>query len=217
MDLIELIFHVDRYLENLLQLIGDWAYVVLFLIIFSETGLVVTPFLPGDSLLFAVGALAARGMIDPWIASIVMSIAAVLGNVANYHIGRFVGPKVFSKEGSLFFNRKHLDTAHAFYERHGAKAVVIARFLPIFRTFVPFVAGIGRMSYGKFTFYNTFGSLLWTFSFIWVGYHFGNLPFVRKHFSMVIVGIIIVSFLPTFIKLFGAIRRKLLISESKRL
>lgn len=202
-NFLDLILHVDRYLEDLLQFANNWIYGILFFIIFSETGFVVTPFLPGDSLLFAVGALAARGFIDPWTASLTMSLAAVLGNILNYHIGRFVGPKVFSKETSIFFNKKHLETTHAFYERHGAKAVVIARFLPIFRTFVPFVAGIGRMNYGKFMFYNALGSVLWTFSLLWIGYHFGNLPFVKRHFSIVIIGIIAVSFLPTLIKIFG--------------
>ncbi|MEJ5301097.1 MAG: DedA family protein [Thermodesulforhabdaceae bacterium] len=199
-DFIDLILRVDVYLEKLLQSVGIWIYVVLFFIIFSETGFVVTPFLPGDSLLFAVGTLSARGLLDPWVASSVMSVAAILGNVANYHIGRFVGPKVFSKEKSLFFNKKHLDSTHAFYERYGAKAVVIARFLPIFRTFVPFVAGIGRMNYAKFMFYNALGSLLWTLSLTWIGYHFGNLPFVKKNFSVVIVGIIVVSLLPALFK-----------------
>jgi len=197
---VDLILHVDVYLESLLQFIGAWVYALLFFVIFSETGFVVTPFLPGDSLLFAVGALSARGLLDPWVAFSVMSTAAVLGNVVNYHIGRFVGPKIFSKEKSLLFNKKHLDATHAFYERHGSKAVVIARFLPIFRTFVPFIAGIGRMNYGKFMFYNALGSFLWTLSLTWIGYHFGNLDFVKKHFSMVIVGIIVVSFLPVMIK-----------------
>lgn len=202
-DFLDLILHVDRYLETLLQLIGNWVYAVLFLIIFSETGFVVTPFLPGDSLLFAVGTLAARDLIDPWIAFITMGTAAIIGNVVNYHIGRFVGPKVFYKESSVFFNKKHLDSTHAFYERHGAKAVVIARFLPIFRTFVPFVAGIGRMNYAKFMFYNAFGSILWTFSLLWAGYYFGNIPLIKKNFSLVIIGIVVVSFLPTLIKIFS--------------
>lgn len=202
-DFLELILHVDRYLETLLQLIGNWVYAVLFFIIFSETGFVVTPFLPGDSLLFAVGTLAARDLIDPWVAFITMGMAAIIGNVVNYHIGRFVGPKVFYKESSIFFNKKHLDSTHAFYERHGAKAVVIARFLPIFRTFVPFVAGIGRMNYAKFMFYNAFGSILWTLSLLWAGYYFGNIPLIKRNFSLVIIGIVVVSFLPTLIKIFN--------------
>lgn len=205
---LDIILHVDIYLESLLQFAGSWTYVVLFFIIFSETGFVVTPFLPGDSLLFAVGALSARELLDPWLAFGVMSAAAVLGNVVNYHIGRFVGPKVFSKENSIFFNKKHLESTHAFYEKHGSKAVVIARFLPIFRTFVPFVAGIGRMNYGKFMFYNALGSILWTSSLTWVGYHFGNLAFVKSHFSLVIVGIIVISFLPTVIKAISIRREK---------
>lgn len=207
-EFVDFILHVDIYLERLLEFVGSWTYVVLFFIIFSETGFVVTPFLPGDSLLFAVGALAARELLDPWVAFGTMSIAAVLGNVVNYHIGRYVGPKVFSKEKSIFFNKKHLETTHAFYEKHGSKAVVIARFLPIFRTFVPFVAGIGRMNYGKFMFYNALGSVLWTSSLTWIGYHFGNLSFVKENFSLVIVGIIVVSFLPTVIKALSMRREK---------
>lgn len=196
-ELIDILFHIDIYLENLFSQIGIWIYVVLFLIIFSETGFVVTPFLPGDSLLFAVGALSSREFICPWISFILISIAATLGNTLNYHIGKFMGPKIFHKENSLFFNKKHLYTTAQFYEKHGAKTIIIARFLPIIRTFAPFVAGIGKMKYPKFQAYNILSSILWSGSFITVGYFFGNLPFVKQNFSAFILGIIILSVIPS--------------------
>lgn len=196
-ELIDILFHIDIYLENLFSQIGIWIYVVLFLIIFSETGFVVTPFLPGDSLLFAVGALSSREFICPWSSFILISIAAILGNTLNYHIGKFMGPKIFHKENSLFFNKKHLHTTAQFYEKHGAKTIIIARFLPIIRTFAPFVAGIGKMKYPKFQAYNILSSILWSGSFITVGYFFGNLPFVKQNFSAFILGIIILSVIPS--------------------
>lgn len=199
-EIINILLNIDIYLENLFSQVGKWTYVVLFLIVFSETGFVVTPFLPGDSLLFAVGALSSREFICPWSSFIILSIAATLGNTVNYHIGKYVGPKVFSKENTRFFNKKHLQTTAAFYEKHGAKTIIIARFLPILRTFAPFVAGIGRMRYPKFQAYNIVSSILWNASFIVTGYFFGNLPFVKKNFSMFILGIIIVSILPTIFK-----------------
>lgn len=199
-DFLEILLHIDIYLEELFSQIGNWIYVVLFFIIFSETGFVVTPFLPGDSLLFAVGALSSRQMICPWSSFIILSIAATTGNTLNYHIGKFLGPKVFSKDNSIFFNKKHLYTTHIFYEKHGAKTIIIARFLPILRTFAPFVAGIGKMRYEKFQAYNILSSILWSGSFIWTGYFFGNLSFVKNHFSIFILGIIIVSVIPTIVK-----------------
>lgn len=199
-DIIEILLHIDVYLENLFSQIGNWIYLVLFIIVFSETGFVVTPFLPGDSLLFAVGALSSRKFICPWNSFIILSLAATLGNTLNYHIGRYVGPKVFYKENSKIFNKKHLHTTAQFYEKYGAATIIIARFLPIIRTFAPFVAGIGRMKYYKFQFYNIFSSILWNGSLIGMGYFFGNLPFVRENFSMFILGIIILSVLPTVYK-----------------
>ncbi|ACI21813.1 MULTISPECIES: DedA family protein [Thermodesulfovibrio] len=199
-DLIDILLHIDIYLEALFSQIGIWIYVVLFFIIFSETGFVITPFLPGDSLLFAVGALSSREFICPWSSFILISIAAVLGNTLNYHIGKFIGPKIFHKENSLLFNKKHLQTTALFYEKHGAKTIIIARFLPILRTFAPFVAGIGKMRYPKFQIYNIFSSMLWSGSFIFAGYFFGNLPFVKQNFSMFILGIIIISVIPTIWK-----------------
>lgn len=199
-DLIDILLHIDIYLEALFSQIGIWIYVVLFFIIFSETGFVITPFLPGDSLLFAVGALSSREFICPWSSFILISIAAILGNTLNYHIGKFIGPKIFHKENSLLFNKKHLQTTALFYEKHGAKTIIIARFLPILRTFAPFVAGIGKMRYPKFQIYNIFSSMLWSGSFIFAGYFFGNLPFVKQNFSMFILGIIIISVIPTIWK-----------------
>lgn len=196
-DLIDILLHIDIYLETLFSQIGIWIYVVLFFIIFSETGFVVTPFLPGDSLLFAVGALSSREFICPWSSFILISMAAVLGNTLNYHIGKFIGPKIFHKENSILFNKKHLQTTALFYEKHGAKTIIIARFLPILRTFAPFVAGIGKMRYPKFQIYNIFSSMLWSGSFIFAGYFFGNLSFVKQNFSMFILGIIIISVIPT--------------------
>lgn len=207
-DFLEILLHIDIYLENLLFQIGNWIYAVLFFIVFAETGFVVTPFLPGDSLLFTVGALSSRQLLCPWSSFIILSIAATLGNTVNYHIGRYVGPKVFSKENSIFFNKKHLYTTHAFYEKHGAKTLIIARFLPVIRTFAPFVAGIGRMNYSKFQVYNILSSVLWSGSFIWSGYFFGNLPIVKQNFSIFILGIIIVSIMPSIIKAISMKRSK---------
>jgi membrane-associated protein len=199
-DFIEILLHIDIYLETLFSQVGNWIYVVLFFIIFSETGFVITPFLPGDSLLFTVGALSSRHLLCPWSSFLILSIAATLGNTLNYHIGKFVGPKVFSKDNSLFFNKKHLHTTAIFYEKHGAKTIIIARFLPVLRTFAPFVAGIGRMRYFKFQAYNIFSSILWSGAFITTGYFFGNLPVVKENFSMFILGIIIVSVIPSIWK-----------------
>lgn len=199
-DIIDILLHIDIYLENLFSQVGNWIYLFLFIIVFSETGFVVTPFLPGDSLLFAVGALSSREFICPWSSFIILSLAATLGNTLNYHIGRYVGPKVFYKENSKIFNKKHLHTTAQFYEKYGAATIIIARFLPIIRTFAPFVAGIGRMKYYKFQFYNIFSSILWNALLIGAGYFFGNLPYVRENFSMLILGIIILSILPTVYK-----------------
>jgi membrane-associated protein len=181
------------------QQYGPWIYGILFFIIFAETGFVVTPFLPGDSLLFVAGALAALGGMDIVLLMATLTTAAVLGNQVNYHIGRFIGPKVFHWEDSRFFNRKALDKTHAFYEKHGGKAIVISRFLPLFRTFVPFVAGVGAMSYARFTSFNVSGALLWVVSLCMVGFLFGNVPWIKQNLTLVIVGIIILSFMPVFI------------------
>jgi membrane-associated protein len=192
----DLLVHLDRHLAVLLQQYGAWVYLLLFAIIFCETGLVVTPFLPGDSLLFIAGALAAGGDIDVHLLALLLVAAAALGNTVNYSIGRFLGPKVFHWEESRFFNRRALDRAHAFYEKHGGKTIVITRFVPILRTFVPFVAGIARMTYLNFTAYNLAGALAWVLSLLYAGYWFGNVPFVKENLTWVIIGIVVLSVTP---------------------
>ncbi|MGB7501048.1 MAG: DedA family protein [Azonexus sp.] len=195
---IDIVLHLDKHLAILVQQYGLWIYGILFVIIFSETGFVVTPFLPGDSLLFVAGALAAIGEGGMDIVTLigVLTLAAVLGNTVNYQIGRFLGPKVFHWENSRFFNRDALVKTHAFYEKHGGKTLVISRFLPLFRTFAPFVAGIGAMSYAKFTMFNLIGALAWVVSLCLAGYWLGNMPWVKANLTLIIVGIIIVSLVP---------------------
>ena len=192
----DLVVHLDRHLAALVQQHGPWVYLLLFAIIFSETGLVVTPFLPGDSLLFVAGALAAAGGMDVHLLGLVLVVAAVLGNTVNYSIGYYIGPKVFHWEGTRVFNRKALDRAHAFYERHGGKTIIITRFVPILRTFAPFVAGIGRMAYLRFSVYNLAGALAWVLSLLYAGYWFGNVPVVKQNLSAVILGVIALSLTP---------------------
>lgn len=193
---IDFILHLDAHLYELVTAYGIWIYGLLFLIVFAETGLVVTPFLPGDSLLFAAGAIAATGALNPHLVVVLLITAAILGDTVNYWIGHYVGPKVFHKEKSLFFNPEHLNRTHRFYEKHGGKTIVIARFVPIIRTFAPFVAGIGRMSYTYFIAYNVSGGILWVVTLVYSGYFFGNIPFVKQNFSLVILVIIIISILP---------------------
>lgn len=196
---IDIILHLDKHLEILVQQYGTWIYVILFAIIFSETGLVVFPFLPGDSLLFVAGALAAVGGMDITALSITLCVAAILGNMVNYQVGRYLGPKVFHWPNSRFFNRSALEKTHAFYELHGGKTLIISRFLPLFRTFAPFVAGIGSMDYRKFFLFNLVGGIGWVVSLTLLGYFFGNLPWIKQNLSAVIVGIIILSLLPLII------------------
>lgn len=197
---VDLVLHLDKHLEALVGQYGPWIYLILFVIIFCETGLVVTPFLPGDSLLFAVGTMCAlpEGLNLGFII-LLLSIGAVLGDTVNYWVGYFLGPKVFKRE-SRFLNRKHLERTHEFYERYGGKTIVIARFVPIIRTFAPFVAGIGRMSYFKFMTYNVAGGLLWIVSLTLAGYLIGNQPLIKKNFSLVILIIIFLSILPGIIE-----------------
>jgi membrane-associated protein len=206
--IIDIIIHLDRYLSVMIQQFGAWTYLVLFIIIFMETGFVVTPFLPGDSLLFAAGAFAALGVLDPVLLLIVLSIAAVLGDTANYWIGHYLGPRVFKGEGrSRFFKREHLDKTHAFYEKHGGKTIIIARFIPIIRTFAPFVAGVGKMSYWKFISFNVIGGIGWVTMFVLGGYFFGNISFVKKNFSVVVIAIVLISLLPAFFEWYNQRRR----------
>lgn len=193
---IDIVLHLDQYLVVLIQEYGVWIYLILFLIIFCETGLVVTPFLPGDSLLFVAGALAAAGAMQvEWLAGLLMT-ASFSGDNTNYWIGRFAGPRVFTRSDARLLNRSHLDRTHAFYERHGGKTIIFARFLPIIRTFAPFVAGIGRMTYQRFLLFSAAGSVAWISFFVIGGYYFGNIPVVRQNLTLAIVGIIILSILP---------------------
>lgn len=196
MSILDLFFHLDAYLKLAVQEYSTLVYFLLFGVIFLETGLVVTPFLPGDSLLFAAGALAAIGSLQIWWLFLIVFVAAVLGDTVNYHLGKFFGPAVFRKENSFFFNQKYLLRAQAFYEKHGGKTIVLARFIPIIRTFAPFVAGIGVMSYGKFLSYNVVGAGLWCVLFVFGGYLFGNIPWVQTNFNLVVLLIIFVSILP---------------------
>jgi membrane-associated protein len=204
--LIDVALHLDRYLNQWAGNLGAWTYVLLFAVIFAETGLVVTPFLPGDSLLFAVGALAASdgSPINVWLVGILMTIAAILGDAANYSIGKYVGPKVFSQESSRLLNKEHLLRAHRFYEKHGGKTIILARFVPIIRTFAPFVAGIGEMSYARFASYNIIGGVVWVWSFLLAGYWFGQREFVKKQFHYVILAIIVISLIPVAIEFIKA-------------
>ena len=196
---IDIVLHLDKHLAVMVQQYGVWIYAILFAIIFSETGFVVTPFLPGDSLLFVAGALAALGGMDIMILIAVLLAAAALGNTLNYQIGRYFGPKVFQWENSRFFNKAALMKTHLFYETHGGKTLVISRFLPLFRTFAPFVAGIGAMTWARFTFFNLIGAFAWVVSLTLTGYFFGNLPWVQKNLSAVIIGIIAISMIPVVI------------------
>lgn len=196
LTLIDIILHVDKYINIIIEMFGIWSYLILFLIIFCETGLVVTPFLPGDSLLFAAGAFAAIGSFDVRILIALLASAAIIGDNLNYWIGYHVGPKIFHRENVRIFNKKHLIRTHEFYERHGGKTVILARFIPIIRTFSPFVAGIGRMRYSRFLIYDITGGIAWPAIFVTAGYFFGNLPIVKKYFSLVIVAIIILSVTP---------------------
>jgi membrane-associated protein len=200
-ELIDLFIHLDTHLAELVANYGVWVYAILFAIIFAETGLVVTPILPGDSLLFACGALAATGVLDPWLVAGLLVVAAILGDAVNYSVGHYVGPKIFSAEDHRGFwhtllNRDHLQQAHAFFERHGGKAIVLGRFVPIVRTFVPFVAGAGEMTYASFAFYNVTGAFIWVGICVGAGYAFGNVPVVKENFSLVALGIVFVSLLP---------------------
>jgi membrane-associated protein len=195
-DFVDLFLHLDRHLAAVVQAYGVWTYLVLFLIVFCETGLVVMPLLPGDSLLFAAGALAAVTTLDVGWLVLLLIAAAVAGDTVNYWIGSAVGPRVFRSGSSRLLNREHLERTHRFYERHGGKTIIIARFMPIIRTFAPFVAGIGSMSYGRFLLYNVVGGVAWVVVFVVGGYFFGNIPVVKRNFTVVIMAIIVLSVLP---------------------
>ena len=196
MQIVQMVLHLDATLGQVIADYGLWVYAILFLIIFCETGLVVTPFLPGDSLLFVAGAFTAAGAMNLPLLLVLLCAAGILGNTVNYAVGSYLGPRVFLWPNSRFFNRAALERAHRFYEKHGGKTLVISRFMPILRTFTPFVAGVSSMSFGRFQLFNIVGGLLWTVSLTLAGYFFGNLPFVKKNLTLVILLIIAVSLLP---------------------
>jgi membrane-associated protein len=194
--IISFILHIDVHLAELFNQYGLWIYGILFLIIFCETGLVVTPFLPGDSLLFAAGALVVGTVLDVNVMALVVVTAAVLGNIVNYTIGRFFGAQLFKNPNSKIFRRDYLNRAQAFYDKHGGKTIIMTRFVPIFRTFAPFAAGMSGMKYPRFIAFNIIGAVLWVGIFLYAGYFFGNIPSVRKNFTLLILGILVVSVLP---------------------
>ena len=200
-SLIDFILHIDQHLIELTQTYGLWIYAILFLIMFCETGLVVTPFLPGDSLLFAAGAVAALGGMNVHMAAALLLAAAVIGDAANFAIGKYFGEKLFAKPDSRVFKREYLDKTHAFYEKYGGKTIILARFVPIVRTFAPFVAGMGDMHYGRFIRYNIIGALMWVGLLTYAGYFFGELPVVKNNFGLVVIGIIAVSVLPMAVEI----------------
>jgi len=203
-SVMDLFLHLDQHLNRIVTDYGVWTHLILFAIVFAETGLVVTPFLPGDSLLFAAGALAAIGSLDLWLLVVLLIGAAILGDTVNYWVGAWIGPRAFS--GNMRFLRKdYLERTHAFYEKHGGKTIILARFVPIIRTFAPFVAGVGAMSYPRFITYNIVGAVLWVGLFVPMGYFFGNMPTVKENFSLVILAIIAISVMPIAV---GAIRAR---------
>jgi membrane-associated protein len=206
-SVMDLFLHLDEHLNRIVTDYGVWTHLILFAIVFAETGLVVTPFLPGDSLLFAAGALAALGSLDLWLLVVLLVAAAILGDTVNYWVGAWIGPKAFS--GNVRLLRKdYLDRTHAFYEKHGGKTIILARFVPIIRTFAPFVAGVGAMSYPKFITYNVVGAVLWVGLFVPLGYYFGNMPVVKDNFSLVILAIIALSVLPIAVEAIKARRSR---------
>jgi membrane-associated protein len=198
--MIEIIFHIDKYLDIVIKNFGNWSYLLLFIIIFGETGLVIAPLLPGDSLLFAVGTFSALGSLNLFWLLIILSAAAIIGDSVNYAFGKFLGKKIIQKGSNRFFKKEYLERTHKFYEKYGGKTIILARFLPIIRTFAPFVAGVGAMSYGKFFIYNVIGGLLWVAIFVLGGYYFGNIPVIRENFFITILVIIAISVVPVVIE-----------------
>jgi membrane-associated protein len=209
-NFIEFVLHLDKHLNNVIEIWGIWCYLIFFLIIFAETGLVVTPFLPGDSLLFALGTLAAPpgNSLHIWWLFVILSIAAVLGDSANYAIGKYFGSIILKHQGKWFLKKEHIDRTHQFYEKYGAKTIVLARFVPIVRTFAPFIAGVGKMTYLRFFSYNVVGGVLWITLFVFGGYFFGNIPVIKRNFTFVIFAIIIISIMPAVIEIIREKRRK---------
>lgn len=200
-DIVDIVIHLDRYLDVVIKNTGNWSYLVLFLIIFAETGLVITPFLPGDSLLFVAGTFAALGYFDVRWLFVALAGAAIIGDSVNYAMGNLFGEKIILAGTGRFFKKEHVERTHRFYERHGGKTIILARFIPVIRTFAPFVAGVGKMSYYKFFIYNVTGALLWVAILMLGGYYFGNMPVIKQNFSLVILVVILISFLPVAIEL----------------
>lgn len=206
-NIIDLFVHLDQHLSGVIAEYGTWTHLILFMIVFCETGLVVTPFLPGDSLLFAAGTFAALGALDLWLVVLLLIVAAIAGDTVNYWVGAYIGPRAFGGD-YRFLRKEYLDRTHAFYEKHGGKTIILARFVPIIRTFAPFVAGVGAMSYPKFITYNVVGAVLWVGLFVLGGYFFGNIPAVRKNFTLVILAIIAISVLPILLEALRARRSR---------
>jgi len=208
--LIDFILHLDVHLSAIIENYGNWTYFILFMIIFIETGVVIMPFLPGDSLVFAAGAFAALGSMNIGVLFVILCIAAIIGDTVNYEIGKFIGPKIFEKQNLRFLKKEHLERTHKFYEKHGGKTIIFARFIPIIRTFAPFVAGIGEMTYLKFISYNFIGGISWVTLFLFGGFFFGNMPAVKENFTIVIFGIIFISVLPA---VFEYVRQKFFVKQ----
>ena len=204
--LVDFVLHIDRHLQGIISQYGVGTYALLFFIIFAETGFVVTPFLPGDSLLFAAGALSAGTVLNVHVLVVLLCVAAVVGNLANYALGAFLGPKVFHREDSWLLRKKHLERAHAFFEKYGGRSIILSRFMPIIRTFVPFVAGVGRMDYGRFFLFNLIGGCAWISVLTYLGYAFGGTEVVRKNFSLVVVAIIVISVIPIGLEALRSLR-----------
>jgi membrane-associated protein len=208
-EAIDFFLHIDKHLAEIISQYQTWTYLLLFIVIFCETGLVVTPFLPGDSLLFAAGALSSStGVLDIHLLALILACAAVLGDTVNYWIGHFIGPRVFN-EKVRFLKREYLERTHKFYEKHGGKTIIIARFVPIVRTFAPFVAGIGAMNYSKFILYNIIGGFAWTYLFVYAGYLFADIPFIKGNFSIIVVAIILISVVPIAVEFLKSKRKKI--------
>ena len=203
-SLIDFILHIDQHLAVLTSQYGTWIYAILFLIVFCETGLVVTPFLPGDSLLFAAGAIAALGGMNVHVVVVLLLAAAIIGDAVNFSVGKYFGDRLFANPDSKIFKREYLDKTHAFYAKYGGKTIILARFVPIVRTFAPFVAGMGHMDYGRFLRFNVIGAVLWVVSLTYAGYFFGELPLVKNNFGLVVIGIILVSVLPMVVEIVRA-------------
>jgi len=207
LKIVDLFLHLDKYLSDVISTYGLWTYGLLFFVIFMETGFVVTPFLPGDSLIFAAGTFSALGALNPFILYLVLATAAILGDTVNYWIGHAIGGRAFSGE-IKWIKKEYMDRTHAFFEKHGGKTIFLARFVPIVRTFAPFVAGVGEMSYGHFISYNIFGGLTWVALFLGAGYFFGNIPFIKHNFSLVIIAIILISLVPMLWEAWTARKKK---------